>query len=327
MVQALAACVSIGLLIWFVRMLASPEHQESLRTIRDASWHLIALIGVLSLVSLVLNGLTFWCTMQPVRRLSLARVMSVQAVAALLAYLPFKLSVVARFLIHARRDDIPVLTIGAWMAANAIVILAGVAPPLLAALWRGGVDGPFFLASIAMYALLYAIMLGGARLFAGTRGHARIAAAAASTRLGFLSRSVEAGAFRRLHAGFDMLASPLWLALALLTRVADQLVVAARFSVAGEAAGVHMPWDSSLIAGATFFLSGVLSPAGALGAREVATSGLASLREIPGVPRATFDALTAAVSAVEMVVVLAAAIVATLWILWTAYRTRGPGAE
>jgi hypothetical protein len=230
--------------------------------------------------------------------------------------------VVARFVIHARRDDIPVLTIGAWMVANGIVILAGVAPPLLAALWRGGVDAVFFAATIVMYVALFGLIVSAARIFAGATGHARIAHAATTSRLGFLSRAIESGAFRRLHAGFDMLASPAWLALALLTRIADQLVVAARFSIAGEAAGVHMPWDASLIAGATFFLSGVLSPAGALGAREVATSGLASLREIPGVPQATFDALTAAVSAIETVVVLVCALIAASWMWWIVLRDR-----
>jgi len=315
LVQALALFISLALLAWFISLLMSQESRRALDTIAHAPSRLIALLAALSLASLVLNGLTFYCTLRPLRDvhpLSISRVMTVQAIATMLSSFPFKLSLVARFLIHNRRDQIPILTIGAWLAANSVVILAALAPPLGAALWRRAVDLPFVVVSIAGLLVLYGMILAAARVFAGEAGLRRLASLAKRSRVSLASRIVASSAFARLHSGFAMLASPLWLGLAMGTRVADLAVIASRFVVAGHAANVHMPWESSILAGASFFLIGVLSPAGSMGAREGGTTGLAALATIPGVSPEAFAAVTLAVSAVEMVVVLACAAVAII---------------
>lgn len=314
-VQILAILISLALLAWFVSLLLSPESRRALDTIAHAPSRLIALLAALSLASLILNGLTFYCTLRPLRpahALSIWRIMTVQAIATMLSSFPFKLSLVARFLIHNRRDGIPVLTIGAWLAANSVVILAALAPPLGAALWRRAVDLPFLVTSIIGLVAMYGLILASARLFAGEAGLRRLAAIAQRSRLALATRLIASPAFARLHTGFAMLASPLWLGLALGTRILDLAVIASRFVVAGHAAEVHMPWESSILAGASFFLIGVLSPAGSMGAREGGTTGLAALATIPGVSPEAFAAVTLAVSAVEMVVVLVCAAIAIL---------------
>ncbi len=316
-VQGVAILVSLGLLAWFVSMLLTPESRRALDTIAHAPARLLVLLAGLSLASIVLNGMTFWCTLRPLRArhdLSVWRVMTVQAIATMLSSFPFKLSIVARFLIHNRRDGVPVLTIGAWLAANSVVILASMAAPLGAALWRRAVDGPFVVVAAVGTLLLYGAILGAARVFAGEAGLARLGAMARGTRMAWVSRVVGSSAFARLHTGFDMLASPVWLGLAMLTRVLDLGVIAARFVVAGVAAGVVVPWESGLLAGASFFLIGVLSPAGSMGAREGGTAGLAALATIPGVSPEAFAAVTLAVSAVEMVVVAVCAAVAVWFV-------------
>jgi hypothetical protein len=95
---------------------------------------------VLSLGTLACNATTFWIVIRPVRRLGWPWVFSVNAVATALAYLPFKLSVIARYVLHRRHDQLAVLTITTWFANVALVMAAVLGPVVSASIWRGTID-------------------------------------------------------------------------------------------------------------------------------------------------------------------------------------------
>src|SRR5690606_34937746 len=85
--------------------------------LREASAAVVAGLIGLSALSLLLNGLIFWILIIPVRRVGLASVLATNALATFLAYLPMKLSVAARVLLHRKRDGVPIPLIGGWFTA------------------------------------------------------------------------------------------------------------------------------------------------------------------------------------------------------------------
>src|SRR5690606_21428503 len=109
--------VGLALLGWCVSIALSPENREQLDRLADAGWRPIALLVVLSGLSLALNGAIFWLVLLPARRLRAADVIATNALATFLAYLPFKISLIVRALIHQRRDRVPLVLLGAWMSA------------------------------------------------------------------------------------------------------------------------------------------------------------------------------------------------------------------
>ncbi|MCE7972852.1 MAG: hypothetical protein DYG92_00795 [Leptolyngbya sp. PLA1] len=305
--QALGGLVSLALLAWCVHTAWKGGALERFRGLSGTdAWTLAAL----SLLSLTLNGTLFWVTLAPLKRLRWVDVLAVNAVATFLAYFPFKLSIVWRVLVHHRRDRLPVLTIGAWLIANAAVVLAVLLPPALAGLWRQRVDGPYIAAALGGILVLLLALHAVAVWFGGARGLERLRGLLG--RHGWRGRITGSARFERLHEGLGMLAHAPTLAAAAGLRLADLLVQAVRFVVAARAIGESLPAHDAVLIAGVYFLIGVVSPSGAVGAREGGATGLA--RVLPGVNYAAFAGVALAVSAAEVVVVVISVALALLWL-------------
>jgi hypothetical protein len=297
-VQVLAFAAGLTILALFVHKALAPENRAKLDALWRAPLRDVAALFGLSMLSLGLNGAAFWITVLPVRRLRFIDVQATNAMATLLAYLPLKLSAVSRFVIHNRRDHVPIFTIAAWMGAVGIVLVASLGPPIGAAVWRGQID-PVALAVIAGgMALTYSVTLVVARTFAHAKGLGRLHRITDPLNIKVLNKGMHSTFFHNFHAGFAMLAHPWTLLGSMTLRTADLLVQAARFWLAARVVGVELSWEAAILIATTFFLTGVISPAGTLGTREGAATVAAKL--LPGVDGDGFYVVTLVVSASEM---------------------------
>lgn len=148
--QLLAFAVGLALLPTRSRSHSATKNREQIEKLKDATWQQVAMLLGLSLVSLLVNGVMFWVALRPVHKLPVADVVSTNCIAAFLGYLPLKLGLILRIAIHVRRDRVPLLTVTAWFASVAMVML--------------GVVGALLLASLAtkdLNALWFAIAGGG----------------------------------------------------------------------------------------------------------------------------------------------------------------------
>ena len=296
--QVLAFGAGLGILFLFLHKALAPENREKLEALWKAPAQDIAWLMGLSVLSLALNGGAFWVTLLPVRRLKLVDVQAANAMATLLAYLPLKLSAISRFVIHNRRDGVPLFTIAAWMGAVGIVLVSSLGPPIGAAVWRGKIDGVFVAVMLGGMAVAYAIVLLVARSFAHAAGLARLHRITDRFNSRLLNKGMHSTFFHNFHAGFAMLAHPGTLAASMVFRTTDLLIQATRFWLAARVVGVELAWEGAILIATTFFLTGVLSPAGTLGTREGAATVAAKL--LPGVSGDGFYVVTLVVSASEM---------------------------
>lgn len=299
LLQILAFAAGLAILAFFIHKAGSPANREKLHALWQAPPRDIAALLALSLSSLALNGAIFWITIRPVRRLPLLGVLATNAGATFLAYLPMKLSAISRFVIHNRRDKVPVFTIAAWMGAVGITLAASLCPPIGAAVWRQRIDPLFVATTAAGLALAYALTLYIARHFAGERGLARLHRLTDPLKIKLLDRGMRSTFFHNFHAGFDMLAHPWTLALAMLMRTGDVLVQAARFALAAKVVGVELGWENAILIATTYFIVGVISPAGTLGTREGGATAFAAL--LPSLPTNGFIVVALVVGASEFV--------------------------
>lgn len=306
-VQAVAFVVGLGLLVWCVSLALKPENREAFRALASAPWYQGVGVLVLSITSLLINGTLFWVTIRPVRPLPFVNVAATNAVASLMNYLPFKIGLAARFIIHHRRDHVPLLTIAAWLAAGAVGALAVFVPLTAASAWRQKIDPLWFLAGPGGVLACAIILWLMARLFANAPGLVRLHAFARRTGLGVLGLSwfLKTSTFGHLHHAFAMLADPRAVASIILLRLLDVAVNAARFHLAGTACGVSITWDTAILAACVHFVLGVLAPSGQLGMREGGMTGLAKLLTIPGVTTGQFAVVALVVGGAELLANLA----------------------
>ncbi len=312
--QLIAFLACMALLGWAVSTAFSGDNREALEHLQSAPRSLILGVIGLSALSLLINGSTLWLTLTPVRRLKLTDTLAANSIAVFLNYLPFKLSLVSRFLIHNRRDAMPLLQIGAWLAAFAVVVLAGLAPPVAASIVHPQVDGVWVAIVVGGLIVMFAGVTLAARLFAGESGLQRVQSIGGIVPVSLLHRLLKSRAFAQLHTGFAMLSSPGVLAVLLVLRVADLLVQAARFELAARAVGGELGWDQALLAASAYFMIGILSPAGVLGARETGTAGVAALLTIPALTSDAFVLATLVVTGAELVINLVAAAASIAWL-------------
>ena len=275
-VQAVGFAAGIALLGYCVSLALSEENRQQLGKLSDASaGQVLALLG-LSAAYIAMNGAIFWAVLFPVRRLKLADVIAVNALATFLAYLPFKLSVVARVVVHNRRDGVPLVTMGAWIIAVACLLLSTFGPVLAVSFWRRGVDVWWWSIGAGGIVVATAIMIMLARWFAGERGMARLHAIADRLPTGIFGRAARSERFEQAHAGAAMLAHPWSVTFASALRLADAIGLAMRFAIAGSILGVDLSATDAVLMAVTYFVVGVVSPFGMLGTREAATLWVAS---------------------------------------------------
>ncbi|MDX2146139.1 MAG: lysylphosphatidylglycerol synthase domain-containing protein [Planctomycetota bacterium] len=314
-VQVGGFAFGLGLLAWCGMQAFSPENRAQIEKLRTAPAWMPASVAALSMLSLAWNGLIFWAILKPATaRAPAPDVVSVNAIAAFLNYLPFKLSVASRFLIHNRRNGIPLATIAAWLAASAVAMMLVLGPLVVASAWRGRLDTLWFISAGAMIAVAAALTCAVTRVLRGERGLALVQhwAARSPVAPGLLSRLARTPTCHHLHSGFAMLSSPRFLALATALRLADVATQAARFVIIGEAVGRTIAWDQATLLSATYFLIGVLSPAGALGMREGGTTWIAKGLDLPD--SEVIAVVTLALGAIDALVILTGAAIGVAWL-------------
>jgi hypothetical protein len=318
-VQAAGFLLGVGLLAWCMRTALSDANRAQLARLRDANPADVALLILLSLVSLLLNAGAFWTMLRGVRRIRWSSVLAVNCVATALAYLPFKLSLVFRAAVHHRRDAVPILTIGTWMGNVGVVMLAVIGPAILATTLRPAVDARW-----------WAIAAGGAL----AAGGAIVLVARALGRPGvwtWFDRRVNGPSpsgreprwrrlARRTHVvarareGVLMLSRPASVGAGIACRAADIAAQSCRFLLAAGIVGTELSTGQAVAAAATYFVIGALAPTGSLGFRE---AGVFALLRSP-----SFAVVVLTVTAVEMVVQVACAIPAAFSLRRSADRTR-----
>lgn len=312
-VQGLGFLAGVALMVWCVGLALEPGNRAQLARLRDAPAELVVALLGLSALTIVLNGLIFWVVLRPVRRLRASGVVAVNALATFLAYLPFKLSMVSRVVVHNRRDGVPVVTIVAWMVVAACVLSNVVTPVAGISAWRKGIDSVWLACVPVGIALTTVTMIVLARV--GLR-----VVDAARARGGRVGGVVER--LIRLRDGLVMAARVRTVLGATGLRTVDVVVVSARFAVAAALLGVPLAWEDALLLGITFFFVGAASPFGEFGTREAATVGVAGLLGIDGAGPGAVDAdaanpivlITLFVSGSESIVRVVGAGLAVIWL-------------
>lgn len=273
-VQALGFLGGVALLVWVVLEAFSPENRELIARLGDATPGEVALLLALSVGTLVLNGSIFWVTLWPERRVGHLDIQATNGVATLLSYLPFKLGLICRVVVHNRRDRVPLMIIGAWFVAISALVVTNVGPVVVASLVRSRVDAWWWAISLGGAAGATGVLVWVSGLLAHERGMRRIHAVLDPVPVPALHRFMRSESFARLHTGFAMLAHPLAVGAATLMRLADIGVQAGRFVVAAGVLGVAMDWPDALVFAGTYFIIGMVSPFGMVGTREGGTVGV-----------------------------------------------------
>jgi len=302
-------CVAIG--VWVVRVATTGDQAEALGQLSEISGGRVALLLGLSVATLMLNGLLFWVASRPARwstRLTLPGVLATNAVATMLSYLPFKLSAASRVAIHHRRDGVSLAQMAAWFACFFAAMVGTVGPMAAVSLWRRSLDGVWFVTTAGGILICYAGSLIVARWLGADRGHRWLRLACHA---GPWKRLLPPERVEQLHEAFVMIACARWLAAAYALRVLDMLVQAVRFDVASGALGTPMGLGSSLVVAAGYFGMLVLSPFGALGAREAGAVGAGTLLDAG---TELLAATTLVVTGAEAITLLSLGLAALIWI-------------
>lgn len=268
-VQLLGFGVGVALLIWCVRVVISEDNRAALDRLRDAgAGQILALLG-LAVLSLVLNGFIFQATIRPLYKLRLSDTIAVNALATFLSYLPFKISVITRWIIHTRRDGVPTLTVGVWFIVVVVLTVVTVAPMWLAFARPADAGSWWWLVVAAVIALAHAVAWQAARLLRGDRGLARL------RRLGLPESIARRAWFQRLHEGAAMAADGRAVTSTTIARVMDIAGFGLRFWIAAQILGVPLTGGEALMIGLAYFVVGVVSPFGTVGTREAGALAMA----------------------------------------------------
>ncbi len=129
--------VGVVLLAWIIVGAVKEGHWDRLA---HANPLLVAALLGCTAVSAVLNGLSFWVTVRPIRRIPGWDMQRINLVANMLNYAPIRLGAIARVYYHVRVDRLTILQIGAWFSVIAYVLLLGIGSCLLATLVHFQVD-------------------------------------------------------------------------------------------------------------------------------------------------------------------------------------------
>ena len=313
-IQIVGFAIGLGLLAWCVDLAMSEENREQLQRLSEASPLRVAALFALSFATIVLNGLIFHRTLAPVRRLRAVDVLAVNAVASFLNYLPFKASVISRFVIHNRRDRVPIAQIGAWLAAVAIGGLIAFGPFVLVSLWRDEMGAAWIAGGVAGVIGLAAATIALARRFSGDDGRRRLERLADALHLPMRTRVLRSRFFADAHSGLAMLADPVAVGVVAALRLADLAVQTARFLIAAELLDIALSPGQALLFALVYFFIGVVTPFGMLGTREGGTVGIAVLVGMSKTGYEAFAAVPLLVTATEAMVSLTLAGIAIAWL-------------
>jgi hypothetical protein len=268
-VQLLGFGAGVVLLAWAVRTVMSEDNRAAMENLREATAGEIGLLMSLAVASSVLNAVIFGSVIRPLHRLRLSDLAAVNTLATLLSYLPFKMSVVFRWVIHNRRDGIHNLTIGAWFVVVAGLTVVTVAPMWLAFAGPAGAGHWWWLVVAAAIAGSHAAAWQTARFVRGEKGLRRL------RRVGLPEPLLQREWFGRLHGGASMAADGHAVWVSTLARVADIATFGLRFWIAAGIIGVDLTAEEALLIGLAYFVIGVVSPFGTVGTREAGALAMA----------------------------------------------------
>lgn len=311
-IQLLGFAIGLGLLAWCASQAAGAKNREQLQHLLDAPRWILAAVAGLSFLTVLINGLIFHLLLAPARRIPPADAIAVNAIATFLNYLPFKLSVASRFVLHHKRNHVPLLTIAAWMVAVGVSTMAVLVPAAAVTILRGRVDAAWAALAAASIFACVAALCAFARVFSHEQGLARLHAIADRIPIALAGRLARSHAFRHLHAGFAMLSAPRFLAAISLLRCLDIAVQAVRFVLVSRAVDAPIAWDQAIILATVYFLLGVLSPAGALGTPQGGTAAIGQSLKLPAA--SVLSIVTLAIGAVEALTNLLFASLAVLYL-------------
>jgi hypothetical protein len=150
-VQLLGFAIGASLLGWCVSVAVNQGDWSKLAGARPAP---IALLTASSVISVLVNGTTFWITIRPVRGLRWRDLMMLNMLANLLNYAPLRLGALTRVAYHLRIDRLPLLTIGAWFSCIAWLLVVGVGSCAAATIVRPQLDVQWVLLIAGQLALL-----------------------------------------------------------------------------------------------------------------------------------------------------------------------------
>ncbi|MFG0251273.1 MAG: hypothetical protein ACF8NJ_00190 [Phycisphaerales bacterium JB038] len=228
-----------------------------------------------SFVSVTAHGATWWLLMRPLVRLSFNRVQAINAIASLLFYAPAKLSVVARVALHRRADRLGYGRMAAWFVAGSLCMGVPFAAMILPALMVG-------LPVAARIGVSFAAMLAG------------VAAIVLVARFHLIGRL--------LRGSERMLIHPHIVAGAVLLRFLDLSAMTLRLRLACDVLGQPVSLSDAYALTVMPLLGGVISPIGALGAREWLTGLLGRL--VDATEQETFQSAATVATAAEASVLI-----------------------
>ncbi len=312
--RGLGFVICLGLLGWAGREALSPENREQLIRLREAPvWAVVSLFA-LSLASVVLGGAAFWASLTPVRRISFRDVQAVNAIAMLLAY-SMKLGAIARVLLHARRDGVPLFLMGAWFLAVLTSIFAATGPMAGAALLSPRLGDAWWVVGLVGVVLTYAAIVGLAIPFRGENGLARLHRLLDPLAVGPLRKALRSARFAQLHSAMTMLACPRTMAIVGVLRTTDVVTQASRFGLSAWVVEYRTtPAEAVAISSGAFAIQ-ILSPFGVLGAREAGTIAIADALGAQGADPGRAAIVALLVVASEALVLLGAVGLGAVWLL------------
>ena len=280
--QLLGFTVGVGLLVWCV-----------VGAVRGGGWEQLAnadpllLFGmtVCTLVSMVINGATFWITLAPLKRLNLLDLQLLNVIANMLNYAPIRLGALMRVLYHNRVDGLSILTIGAWFLFIGGLLAIGVGACVLATVVHPALDVMWFIIALASIAACGLTLIS-------------------LSRSSFMARS---------GRGFErMAADPRAVWGGLVLRLADIAAYAGRMALAVKVLEIHMSASQTVLLAVAALAAGLV-PFGRLGFREalVAATGLTL---VEGDPDANMKQLALLESAGEAIVFIPLGAISLLWL-------------
>ncbi len=305
--QLLGAGVGVALLWWALHLALSGKNADAIAKLKDAPPLKVAAMIALSALSLAINGVMFWLTLLPIKRIPVGETVAANFIATCLSILPFKLSLIVRTLVHIRKHKVTWKQMAAWYAAFAGLTLGTVLIVGAVIYWsisRGGmldlkVAGILVLALAGFMGLVH---LCGRMIPLVARRFPKLAMLSLGAEKIALSPGIVAG-----HVGL---------------RVVDLCTYGLRFWIAASMIEVDLSPAQGMQVGCTNMLLRALAPAGTLGFTEAGTAAAGALM---GLTKDTVALLALLCTAGEFMASLPLAVIAWIWLaphkLWKAQQS------
>jgi hypothetical protein len=295
-IQAIGAAIGITLLWWALHLARSGDNAQAIERLKEAPPAKVAVMLGLSALSLILNGVMFWLTLLPLKRIPAGETVAANCIATNLSILPFKLSLIVRSLVHIRKHGVSWKQMAAWYAAFGGLTLGTMAIVASLMYWWARKGKGIDLTLLVLIALGLAAFMGVVHL----GGRMIPLVAKAFPKLGMLSLGAE-----KIAMTPGVVAGHIGL------RVLDLLTYGLRFWIAASIVGLDLKFAQAIQVGSINMTLRAVAPAGTLGFTEAGTAALGSLM---GLEPDTLALLALMYTAGEFMASLPLAIAAWIWL-------------